>query len=206
MAYVVWWHISGTHSISLGIIQPCHNYCMKTIHPHILHHCLQAGTHLCNWVNWGVVGRTKMHRLRNGSNEFGILPLSYTPDLLHTLWVWNRKLYYSGHIMRNPSGHCDTLLRTMEGRREGKRGRGRPRQTWVDDLWDWTRPRIWRRHRRNLPLCLADWPQCLVNETVVFGQIGRALLHLQVTSNWRHAFFQTMKWRPVIFYLALTRY
>ena len=29
----------------------------------------------------------------------------------------------------------------------------------------------------------ADWPQCLVNETVVFGQIGRALFHLQVTSN-----------------------
>ena len=31
--------------------------------------------------------------------------------------------------------------------------------------------------------CRADWPQCLVNETVVFGQIGRALFHLQVTSN-----------------------
>ena len=28
----------------------------------------------------------------------------------------------------------------------------------------------------------ADWPQCLVNETVVFGQIGRALFHLQVAS------------------------
>ena len=32
-------------------------------------------------------------------------------------------------------------------------------------------------------ICRADWPQCLVNETVVFGQIGRALFHLQVTSN-----------------------
>ena len=63
------------------------------------------------------------------------------------------------------------------------------------------RPRIWRRHRGNFPPCLADWPQCLVNETVVFGQIGRALFHLQVTSNWRHAFFQTMKWGPVIFYV-----
>ena len=29
------------------------------------------------------------------------------------------------------------------------------------------RPRIWRRHRGNLPPCRADWPQCLVNETVV---------------------------------------
>ena len=30
---------------------------------------------------------------------------------------------------------------------------------------------------------LADWPQCLVNETVDFGQFGRALFHLQVMSN-----------------------
>ena len=32
----------------------------------------------------------------------------------------------------------DNLLRTIEGRPEGKRGRGRPRRTWVDDLRDWT--------------------------------------------------------------------
>ena len=40
--------------------------------------------------------------------------------------------------MRNTSGHYDTLLRTIEGRLEGNRGRGRPRRTWVDDLRDWT--------------------------------------------------------------------
>ena len=50
----------------------------------------------------------------------------------------NRKLSYAGHIMRNTSGHCDTLLTTIEGRLNGKRGRGRPRRTWVDDLRDWT--------------------------------------------------------------------
>ena len=50
----------------------------------------------------------------------------------------------------------------------------------------YSRPRIWRRHRGNLPSCLPDWPQCPVNETVVFGQFGRALFHLQVTSNWRY--------------------
>ena len=32
----------------------------------------------------------------------------------------------------------DTLKRTIEGRRQGKRGRGRPGQTVVDDLRDWT--------------------------------------------------------------------
>ena len=36
--------------------------------------------------------------------------------------------------MRNTSGHYDTLLTTIEGRLEGKRGRGRPRRTWVDDI------------------------------------------------------------------------
>ena len=40
--------------------------------------------------------------------------------------------------MRNTSGHYNTLLTTIEGRLEGKRGRGRPRRTWVDDLRGWT--------------------------------------------------------------------
>ena len=50
----------------------------------------------------------------------------------------NSNMSYAGYIMRNTSGHYDTLLRTIEGRLEGKRGRGRPRRTWVDDLRDWT--------------------------------------------------------------------
>ncbi len=50
----------------------------------------------------------------------------------------NRKLSCAGHIMRNTSGHYDTLLTTIEGRLEGKRGRGRPIRTWVDDIREWT--------------------------------------------------------------------
>ena len=50
----------------------------------------------------------------------------------------NRKLSYAGHVIRNTSGHYDTLLTTIEGRLDGKRGRGRPRQTWDDDLRDWS--------------------------------------------------------------------
>ena len=50
----------------------------------------------------------------------------------------NRKLSYVGHVMRNTSGQYDTLLTTIEGRLDGKRGRGRPIRTWVDDLRDWT--------------------------------------------------------------------
>ena len=50
----------------------------------------------------------------------------------------NRKLPTAGHIMRNTSGHYDTLLTTIEGRLKGKRGRGRPRRTRVDNIRDWT--------------------------------------------------------------------
>ena len=57
-------------------------------------------------------------------------------DVLHNIGVKettmlnnlkNRKLSYAGHIMRNTSGLYDTLLITIEGRLEGKRGRRSPR-------------------------------------------------------------------------------
>ena len=50
----------------------------------------------------------------------------------------NSMLGYILNITRNTSGHYDTLLTTIEGRLEGKRGRGRPRRTWVDDIREWT--------------------------------------------------------------------
>ena len=56
--------------------------------------------------------------------------------MLNTLT--NRNMFHAGHIMRNTSGHYDTLLTTIEGRLNDIRGRGRPRQTWVVDLRDWT--------------------------------------------------------------------
>ena len=37
----------------------------------------------------------------------------------------NRNLSHAGHIMRKPSGMFGTLLTTIEGRRQGKRGKGR---------------------------------------------------------------------------------
>ena len=40
-----------------------------------------------------------------------------------------RKMFYAGYILRNTSGHYDTLLGTIEGRQEGKQGRERPRRT-----------------------------------------------------------------------------
>ena len=84
----------------------------------------------------------------------------------------DRKLSYAGHIMRNTSGHYDTLLTTIEGRLAGKRGTGIPRRTWVDDIREWTgskrydqikraaenrkltrdicNPQQWMQHRMNI--------------------------------------------------------
>ena len=61
--------------------------------------------------------------------------------LVHTLFSRPTKYVYAfyvniGHV--SVSGHYDTLLTTIEGRLEGKRGRGRPRRTWVDGIREWT--------------------------------------------------------------------
>ena len=48
-----------------------------------------------------------------------------------------RKIYNTGHIMRNSSGHYDSLLIIIEGRRgEGKRGMGRQsgRLKWLETM------------------------------------------------------------------------
>ena len=48
--------------------------------------------------------------------------------------IKTRKLKYFGHLQRH-----DTLQRRlMEGRVDGKRLRGRPRQMWVDNITHWT--------------------------------------------------------------------
>ncbi|GFR92623.1 eukaryotic translation initiation factor 3 subunit F [Elysia marginata] len=47
-----------------------------------------------------------------------------------------RKRGYSGHIMRDSSGPL--LQLSLEGKIEGKRGQGRPRKNWVDDVKEWS--------------------------------------------------------------------
>ena len=45
------------------------------------------------------------------------------------------KLEYAGHV-RESSGELQPSI--LEGKVCGKRGRGRPRQNWMDDNRDWT--------------------------------------------------------------------
>ena len=47
-----------------------------------------------------------------------------------------RKLEYGGHVMRGSSGEAHLYI--LEGKVFGKRPKGRPRLTWMDDIMDWT--------------------------------------------------------------------
>ena len=52
--------------------------------------------------------------------------------------LWNnikqRKLKYAGHILRH-----DSIQKTLlEGKINGKPGRGRPRHTWFNNIKEWT--------------------------------------------------------------------
>ena len=48
----------------------------------------------------------------------------------------DRKLQYAGHVLRGSGG--DAHLYILEGKVEGKRPRGRPKATWLDDIIAWT--------------------------------------------------------------------
>jgi hypothetical protein len=47
-----------------------------------------------------------------------------------------RKLEYAGHILRGSSGMSHLCI--LEGKVCGKRPRGRPRRTWMNDIIEWT--------------------------------------------------------------------
>ena len=50
--------------------------------------------------------------------------------------VRRRKLCYFGHVARGSAGELGTTI--LEGKVEGKRSRGRPKATWLDNIKDWT--------------------------------------------------------------------
>ncbi|GFR66286.1 endonuclease-reverse transcriptase [Elysia marginata] len=50
--------------------------------------------------------------------------------------MMKRKLRYVGHVIRVSSEHL--LQLALEGRIEVRRGRGRPKRSWTDDIKQWT--------------------------------------------------------------------
>ena len=57
-----------------------------------------------------------------------------------------RKLIYGGHVLRGSSG--ESHLYILEGKVEGKKIRGRPRLTWMDDIKEWTGFKTYEKIKR----------------------------------------------------------
>ena len=70
----------------------------------------------------------KEHR----TNESVLRELGIEPNFL-IKFVKSQKLRYFGHVKRHDS--LEKLV--LEGMVEGKRGRGRPRRKWGDDIEEW---------------------------------------------------------------------
>ena len=49
--------------------------------------------------------------------------------------MWKRKLSFAGHVLRGSGG--DSHLLVLEGKINGKRGKGRPRLTWMNNILRW---------------------------------------------------------------------
>jgi hypothetical protein len=66
------------------------------------------------------------------SNKDVLKQMKITKRLLPT--IQTRKLKYFGHITR----HSSLQRMLLEGKVNGRRGRGRPRATWITDIAQWT--------------------------------------------------------------------
>ena len=67
------------------------------------------------------------------TNESVLKKLNTKRQLLKS--IQKRKTKYFGHIKRKKN----LLTTSLEGKMEGKRPRGRPRNTWMTDIKEWTR-------------------------------------------------------------------
>ena len=81
---------------------------------------------------WTLGRMLRISWTRRITNEEVIRIAGIKRSLIET--VKKRKLFFFGHVMRH-----DSLQRVLlEGMVEGKRGRGRPRLQWSDNITQWT--------------------------------------------------------------------
>ena len=89
-------------------------------------------------------------------------------EVLHTVVVKERlleqlikrKMRYAGHVIRGSSGHL--LQLALEGRIEGRRGRGRPKRSWTDDIKEWTQCHTYGHVKRKAEKKL-EWRTMVAN-------------------------------------------
>ncbi|GFS18227.1 endonuclease-reverse transcriptase [Elysia marginata] len=70
----------------------------------------------------------------------GVLQAAHVTERLLDQLI-KRKLHYAGQVIRGSSGHL--LHLALEGRIKGRRGRGRPKRSWTDDIKQWTHYRTY---------------------------------------------------------------
>ena len=68
------------------------------------------------------------------TNESILEETGYRRELLAT--IKKRKMTYLGHIMRKDGDNLEKMI--IQAAVPGKRGRGRPRKSWLDDVIEWT--------------------------------------------------------------------
>lgn len=90
------------------------------------------------------------------TNESILQDTGYKRELVKT--VKKRKLQYTGHIIRRTNSLEKTI---MQGPVPGKRGRGRPRKNWMDDIVEWTGLSAEAIHR--VALDRQNWRQVVRN-------------------------------------------
>ena len=60
--------------------------------------------------------------------------------------IITRKMKYAGHVLRGSSSKLTNII--IEGNRDGKKTRGRPRRNWTDDLKTWTNSKTYGEIKR----------------------------------------------------------
>eukprot|EP00112_Aurelia_sp_Birch-Aquarium-sp1_P000311 Seg1027.2 transcript_id=Seg1027.2/GoldUCD/mRNA.D3Y31 product="putative transposon-derived protein F52C9.6" protein_id=Seg1027.2/GoldUCD/D3Y31 len=101
----------------------------------------------------------KISYTEHRTNEYVLQKMNTKRSLINT--IKQRKCAYFGHLIRG-----DGLQRLLlEGKFNGKRGRGRPRSTWFDNIKEWTQMNYAEatrkaKHRRQLGAS-ADTPTLL---------------------------------------------
>ena len=113
-----------------------------------------AGLYLDNYVFRSMLLLIKNFKLiweRSLKPEYNVS--NFAPKFtINLILNWSHKQYISYVVVvvgnKTATTTTNTLLTPIEGRREGKRGRGRPRRTWFDDLRDWTESKPYDQIKR----------------------------------------------------------
>ena len=84
------------------------------------------------WCNRRMLKISWTQKLSNNEvlNKCGVKSHNWFKEIIR------RKMAFAGHVFRGSSGNV--MLNIIEGKINGKRSKGRPRKTWLDNITEWT--------------------------------------------------------------------